>query len=141
MEQKENNGRLPIKIGQLITGYEFPSSSYELKASVIAKYLEAVAGSNRQNESAGGFVPPMAIAAYTMTAVAQSMALPPGTIHASQELEFLKLVPVGGAIKCQGRVAQKVDRGRLHMLVIELEALNQEQERVMAGQATLIMPD
>ena len=134
MEQKKDNGRLPIKIEQLVTGYEFPSSSYELKTSVIARYLEAVGGSNRQNELAGEFVPPMAVAAYTMTAVAQSMALPPGTIHASQELEFLKLVPVGASINCQGRVAQKVDRGRLHMLVIELEALNQQQERVIHGQ-------
>ncbi|MAF84895.1 MAG: hypothetical protein CL875_00155 [Dehalococcoidales bacterium] len=141
MEQKKTSGKSPIKIEQLDVGYEFPPSSYELEPLVIAKYLEAVGRPSEQNSPAPEFVPPMAIAAYTMNAVAESFALPPGSIHASQELEFLKLVPVGTTIDCHGRVAQKVNRGQLHLLVIELEALNQDRERVLSGQATLVVPN
>ena len=138
--QNKNNDSLPIKFEQLVVGYEFPPSSYELKVSVIAKYLEAVGKPNKQNSPAVEFVPPMAIAAYTMTAVVQSLSLPPGSIHASQELEFFKLVPVGTTINCRGRVAQKLNRGKLHLLAIELDVQNQYQEKVLSGQATIIVP-
>jgi len=111
-----------------------------LKPSVIAKYLEAVGRPSGQGSPTLEFVPPMAIAAYTMLVMLQSLSLPPGSIHASQELEFFKLVPVGTTINCRGRVAQKLNRGNLHLLVIELDALNQEQEKVLSGQATIVAP-
>ncbi len=136
MEHKKISGKLPIKIEQLVAGYEFPPSSFELKPVIISKYLEAV---GRQNSETPEVVPPMAIAAYTMGVVAQSISLPPGTIHASQELEFLKVVPVGDTIDCRGRVTQNVNRGGLNLLALELEALNQNRERVLSGRATLVV--
>jgi len=111
-----------------------------LKPSVVAKYLEAVGRPSGQDAPTLEFVPPMAIAAYTMLVMSQSLSLPPGSIHASQELEFLKLVPIGTTIDCRGRVAQKVNRGNLHLLVIELDAVSQEQEKVLTGQATIVVP-
>jgi len=111
-----------------------------LKPSVVAKYLEAVGRPSGQDSPTLEFVPPMAIAAYTMLVMSQSLSLPPGSIHASQELEFLKLVPIGTTIDCRGRVAQKVNRGKLHLLVIELDAVSQEQEKVLTGQATIVVP-
>ena len=86
-------------------------------------------------------MPPLAIAAYVMTALSKSVILPPGSIHASQELEFFKLVPVGTSISCRSRVAQKLNRGKLHLLMIELEALNRDEEKVLSGKATLILPN
>jgi hypothetical protein len=141
MEQKKISGKSPIKIEQLDVGYEFPVSSYELEPLVVAKYLEAVGRLSEQSSPAPEFVPPMAIAAYTMNAVMKAFALPPGSIHASQEFEFLKLVPVGTTIDCRGRVAQKVNRGKLNLLVIEIEAMNQDRERVLSGRATLVVPN
>jgi hypothetical protein len=72
MLQKKINGSLPIEIEQLYAGYEFPPSSYELKPLAIAKYLEAVGMPIGQDSPLAEFVPPMAMAAYTMTAVSQS---------------------------------------------------------------------
>jgi acyl dehydratase len=141
MEQKKTNGISPVKIEQLDVGYEFPPSSYELDPLVIAKYLDAVGRPSERNSPAPGSVSPMAVAAYTMKAVMESFALPPGSIHASQEFEFLKLVPVRTTIDCHGRIVQKVNRGQLHLLVIELEALNQDRERVLSGRATLVVPN
>ena len=71
MDANKSNDGLPITFEQLVAGYEFPPSSYELKASVISKYLEAVGRPSNQNSSASEVIPPMAIAAYTMTAVLQ----------------------------------------------------------------------
>ena len=129
-----------MNIDQLAVGYEFPQASYEVNTSVVAKYLEAVGRRDEQSLAADSFVPPLAIAAYAMTALTKTLILPPGSIHVSQDFEFLKPVPVGSTIICGGRVAQRVNRGRLNLLAIEVDALNQDNEKVMTGKATLVLP-
>ena len=128
----------PISFEQLVAGYEFPSISYELSESLISKYLEAVGG--QQHFLTSGIVPPLAIAAYAMSALSQSFSVPPGSIHASQEFEFLKLVPIGTTISCSGKIAQKVQRGKLQLVVLEINALNQDKEKVLSGKATIVVP-
>ena len=129
----------PISFKQLSVGYEFPSTSYHLSESVISKHLEAVGG--QQDFLTSGIVPPLAIAAQAMNALSQSFTVPPGSIHASQELDFLKLVPIGATISCGGKIVQKVQRGKLHLVVVEINALNQDKEKVLTGKATIAVPD
>jgi len=128
----------PISFEELAVGYEFPATNYELSKSLIAKYLEAVGG--QQYFLTSGVVPPLAIAAYAMTALSQSFSVPPGSIHASQEFEFLKLVPIGSTVSCGGKIVQKVQRGRLYLVVLEINALNQDKEKVLSGKATVAVP-
>lgn len=128
----------PISFEELAVGYEFPATNYELSKSLIAKYLEAVGG--QQYFLTSGVVPPLAIAAYAMTALSQSFSVPPGSIHASQEFEFLKLVPIGSTVSCGGKIVQKVQRGRLYLVVLEINALNQDKEKVLSGKATIAVP-
>ena len=138
MKNKESNSS-PVSFEQLSIGYEFPAISYELSASVISKYLEAVG--ERSDFLESGIVPPLAIAACAMTALSQSFTVPPGSIHASQEFEFLKLLPIGTTISCGGKLVQKLARGRLSLIAIEINALNQDQEKVLTGKATIAVPN
>jgi acyl dehydratase len=128
----------PISVEELAVGYEFPATNYELSQPLIARYLEAVGG--QQYLLASGVVPPLAIAAYAMAALSQSFSVPKGAIHAAQELEFLKSVPIGTTISCSGKVVQKVQRGPLYLLVLEINALNQDKEKVLSGKATIAVP-
>ena len=124
-----------ISYEELIPGYEFPPATYELSASLVSKYLKAV-------DSAGDeFVPPLAITALAIATMAGSIPLPPGTvaIHASQELEFFKLVPIGATIECHTGVAQKIARGKMSMLILELEVFDQGKEKVQSGKATIAL--
>ena len=121
---------------QLTPGYEFAPASYKLDLPLVSGYIKAVGGGQCKAQ----YVPPLTIAAYALAALAKSLALPPGSIHAAQEFEFFKLVPVGATIKCQGRIAQKVGRGKLRMLMVELDALNENEEKVLWGKATLVLP-
>lgn len=121
---------------QLTPGYKFAPASYKLDVPLISRYIKAVGG----EQCEARYVPPLAIAAHALAALAKSLALPPGSIHAAQEFEFFKLVPIGATIKCQGRVAQKVSRGKLRMLMVELDALDQSEEKVLWGKATLVLP-
>ena len=137
--QNRSDTDVPIEHEQLAVGHEFPPASYDLDTSLVSRYLEA-AGSKQRDPSISGFVPPMAIAAYAMTAMAHSFLPPAGTIHASQELEFFKAVPIGTTISCHSRIARKIDRGKLHLIVIELDALDSDGESVLSGKATLVLP-
>jgi hypothetical protein len=125
-----------ITYEELSVGYKFPPAIYELSASLVSKYLKAV-------DSAGdGFVPPLAITACAIAAMTGSFSLPSGTIaiHASQELEFFKLVPIGATIECHIRVAQKIARGKMGMLVLEIEVFDKGKEKVQSGRATIALP-
>ena len=125
-----------ISYEELIPGYKFPTATYELNASLVSKYLKAV-------DSAGdGFVPPLAITACAIAAMTGSFSLPSGTIviHASQELEFFKLVPIGATIECHIGVAQKITRGKMSMLILEFEVLDEGKEKVQSGRATIALP-
>jgi len=135
----KNNKRAAISYEDLVPGYEFPPVSYELNASTVSGYLKAV-DSPGEIEVLGGFVPPLAIAAYAMAAAGGLLSLPPGAIHASQEFEFFKLVPIGAVIHCQTKVARKLARGKMHMLVLELNIFEQNKKKVQSGKATIILP-
>ena len=124
-----------ISYEELIPGYKFPPASYDLSVSLVSKYLEAVDGTG------DGFVPPLAITALAIATMAGSIPLPPGTIaiHASQELEFFKLVPIGTTIECHIGVAQKIARGKMSMLILELEVFGQGKEKVQSGKTTIAL--
>jgi acyl dehydratase len=125
-----------VSYEELIPGYEFPSANYEMSAALVSKYIKAV------DSPADGFVPPLAITACAIAAMAQALSLPPGAIaiHASQELEFFKLVPIGATIECHTRVARKITRGKMSMLILELDVFDQSKEKVQSGKATIALP-
>lgn len=125
-----------VSYEELTPGYKFPPATYELNASFTSKYLRAVDGNG------DGFVPPLAVTACAIAAMTKSVPLPPGTIaiHASQELEFFKPVSIGVTIDCHIKVAQKIARGKMSMLVLELEILDKDKEKVQSGKATIALP-
>jgi acyl dehydratase len=124
-----------ISYEELKPGYKFPPASYDLSASLVSKYLAAVDGAG------DGFVPPLAITALAIATMAKSVPLPSGTvaIHAAQESEFFKLVPMGTTIECHIEVAQKIARGKMSMLILELEVLDQGKEKVQSGKTTIAL--
>jgi len=124
-----------ISYEQLTPGYKFPPTTHELSTSLVSEYLKAV-------DSAGdGFVPPLAITALAIATMAGSIPLPPGTtaIHASQDLEFFKLVPIGTTIECHTGVVQKIARGKMSMLILGLEVFDKDKEKVQSGKATIAL--
>ena len=125
-----------ISYEELTPGYKFPSTTFELSASFVSKYLKAV------DSESDGFVPPLAITACAIAATAKSVPLPPDTtaIHASQELEFLRMVPIGTTIECRIGVLQKISRGKMSMLILELEVFDKDKEKVQSGKATIALP-
>jgi len=129
-----------VEYYQISVGFEFPPRSYTLDPSVVSLYLEAVKETNAifQKE---GLVPPMAVTALAMSTLSQSVTMPSGTIHVSQELEFLKFVKVGDTITCHSKVSRKVERGGLRLVNTDITVLNQNQETVLTGRVGFVLPE
>jgi acyl dehydratase len=106
---------------------------------MISDYLKAVGETNDMFYSEQ-LVPPMAVTAFAMAALAEGMILPSGTIHVSQELEFTNLVRVNDTITCCSKVSRKTDRGGLHIMSTDITVLNQFQEKVLAGKVGFVVP-
>ena len=128
-----------IAAGKLAVGYEFPPSIYRLEQETVGLYIKAV-GSGGQLFRDGKLVPPMAIAAYAMTSLAQNMVLAEGTIHTQQELEFKKAVLVGETVTCRAKVSRNLARGKFHFLNIDLDVRDSHGRPVMAGKTGFILP-
>ena len=131
--------RQKIEYEHLETGYEFHPASYRLDSGMVAAYLRAVGDTSPLYQDSE-IVPPMAVAALAMAALLDSISLPGGTIHVSQEIEFIDPVSVKDTITCHARVSRKHERGKLHLMTIELNVLNQTQEAVLSGKTSFILP-
>ena len=107
---------------------------------MVELYLKAVKESN-DLYLIEGLVPPMAVTAFAMAALSQSIVMPGGTIHVTQELNFLELVKVGDTINCNSIVSRKQDRGGLHIMNVDIEVTNQNLEKVLKGRVGFILPD
>ena len=135
-----------VQFDQLDTGYEFPPASYNLDAETISKYMEAVEESSSlywqsdNRRALTGLIPPMAVTTYAMTMLLQRLSLPAGSIHVTQEIEFLKVIEVGTKITCQAKVSQKWKRSKFHLLTIDLSILDQNTELVQSGKVGFILP-
>jgi acyl dehydratase len=128
-----------VEYHQLFAGFEFPPQNYALDNPTVSAYMEATKETNDiyRNE---GLVPPMAVTALAMASLGAAISMPPGTIHVSQELEFLKLVKVGDTITCFSKISRKQDRGSLHLMNTDITVLNQNQEKILTGKVGFILP-
>ncbi len=131
--------RQKVEYSQLVPGYQFPPSSYKLDSSMVATYLKAVEEVSSLYQDTK-LVPPMAIAAYAMAALSKDMCLPPGTIHVTQEFEFIDTVSTKDTIISYATVSRKQSRGKFHFLTIDLKVFNQRQKVVLTGKTSFILP-
>lgn len=123
---------------QMNVGFEFPRSSSKLDSAMVDTYLKAVEEASPLYRDTK-LVPPTALAACAMSALSGSISLPPGTLHVSQELEFLGTVCRGDTITCQAKVARKQDRGKLHLMTIDLNVFK-DQQKVMTSKVGFVLP-
>jgi acyl dehydratase len=105
----------------------------------VDKYLTAVDGSRSIYEK-NNIVPPMSIAALAMAAMAEGLSMPPGAIHVSQEIKFLKQVRTSENLTSYARVNRIVKRGKLHMLSIGINVVNENNISVLEGETSFILP-
>lgn len=126
---------MPVAYDELTNGHEFPPVNYVLDADTVAAYAEAVGSAKRRH------VPPLAVAARAIASLGGLVELPAGTIHASQEFEFYRLVPVGSRVTCIARVVRKLSRGGVRLLTLEMSVSDESGAPVQQGRSTIVLPE
>ncbi|MFC2006591.1 MaoC family dehydratase N-terminal domain-containing protein [Chloroflexota bacterium] len=129
-----------FEYSQLQSGDEFPVVSYKVDPLIVANYLKAVEETSDLYYNRGQ-VPPTAIAAYAMKTLSESFAVPPGTVHISQQLEFMGALKMGETIICQAKVSRKQERGGFRFLTVDLSVFDQNRKRVMVGRTSFVLPE
>lgn len=128
-----------LEYHQLEVGYEFRPAQYKLDKPIVDIFLKAVEETSSLYQTTE-LVPPMAVAARAMATLADSISLPPGSIHVSQELEFVDTVNCGETINCKAKVLRKQERGGLRLMVVGLDVFKQNQKRVLSGKTSFVLP-
>lgn len=128
-----------IDYEKLTTGYEFKPSGFRIDRNSMDKYLDAVDGDKSLYEK-DNIVPPMSIAALAMTAMAERLSMPPGAVHVSQDIQFLGTVRIDEELTSLARVNRIVNRGKIHMLSIGINVINEKNISVLAAETSFILP-
>ena len=121
-------------------GFEFPEKSFLISQKDADDYLDAVEDLSDIYDGAEGFVAPTALAAYALRGITETIPVPPGAIHGSQELEFLGMVQPEEVIKCSGKVAQNSVKMKRRFVVIDLCVNAADGTLKLRGKTTLILP-
>ncbi|MBU2534655.1 MAG: MaoC family dehydratase N-terminal domain-containing protein [Chloroflexota bacterium] len=128
-----------IEYQDLKAGQEFPSAAFQVDTATVADYLKAVEEDNVIYRNTG-LVPPMALAALALKALINTISMPPGTIHVSQEFEFIAAVNTRDTLTSQAKVSRVQERGKLHLMTVDISVVNQEQKPVLAGKTSFVLP-
>ena len=133
---------MSVNYAELTPGQEISSRTVVLDAATVSRYVEAVEDSSAgpASEIGSGPTPPMAIAALTLRGVLTDLAIPGGTVHAGQELEFKAVVRVGETLACRATLAQNSVRGDWRFMVVRVQAKDSTGRVVMEGKSTIMVP-
>ena len=133
---------MPVDYSRLVPGEQISSRTYLLDTGMVSRYIDAVGSESGLAVENGGeaLVPPMAVAALSLRGVVNDLAIPGGTLHAGQELEFGAAVAIGEALACSATVLQNSVRGDWRFLVVRLEVEDSRGEKVMNGKTTIMLP-
>jgi len=85
-------------------------------------------------------VPPTAVAALGLRGIIEELSIPGGTLHAGQELEFLRAVEVGQELTCQATVSQNAVRGQWRFLTVDFSLQDEGGWPVLRGRSTILLP-
>ena len=129
---------MPTSLAVLPKGYEFPSTTFTLSREWVADYIAAT-GDETTQKLDGDLVPPMALAALSIRALIEASPLPPGTLHAGQELSFRRAVRIGEELTAKAHIVSRGERPGWVLMSVEFK-VSAAGEPVMSGRATVTFP-
>jgi len=131
-------------VADLPRGHELPAAHFGLGADDVRRYREAVedhSSAYGQGPDGPAWAPPLAVAALALRAILDQVRLPAGAVHAGQEVEFRRPVPVGVFVRSRARVAQRSEMRGAVVSVIEFDVGEDGSATpAVVGRATVIAP-
>ncbi|MEX0682654.1 MAG: MaoC family dehydratase [Dehalococcoidia bacterium] len=119
-------------------GHSFPPVSFDLTSDWVNGYVAAVED-EAISQLGADLVPPMAVAALAIRALLEQSGLPPGTLHAGQELTFAAPVRTGDSLAVTAEIVSRGERAGWVLMSIDLR-VDRGRESVMTGRSTVSFP-
>lgn len=129
---------MALSLSELPAGHVFGPIKIVLDLARCRAYRDATADALDVYDAQGA-VPPLAVAAFALGALLESVGLPPGTLHANESLQAHAVVPIGATVECRARVAQRSQRGGWVVSVLESDLMLDGVSAVFA-RATVLCP-
>jgi hypothetical protein len=138
-----SQGSLP-NLADLPRGHVLPEAGFRLTAADVRCYLDAVedrSGAYGQGPEGPAWAPPLALAALALRSILEQVELSAGAVHAGQEVEFHRPVPVGASLCSRARVAQRSEMRGAVVSVIEFDVAEEGSGATAAvGRSTVMTP-
>ena len=128
-----------MDLDKLPTGHSLPAMERRITRQMVLDYLNAVGDNSPVYESVG-WVPPIAVSALTVRFMLETMGLPSGTLHASQEIEICKPIATDSKVLYEVNIAQNTIRHPWRFLVLDVVARQKSGPTLMQSRCTLLVP-
>jgi len=125
-------------LAALEKGHSFASVAFDLSEQWLRDYISAT--EDEAIGRIGAFAPPMSLAALAIRALLGQSALPPGSVHAAQELSFERPVCVGERLTARAEISSRGERRGWVLMGVALTVEDETRAPVMKGRATITFP-
>jgi len=112
--------------------------TWTVTEDAVRQYLEAVGDAHSAYFDCK-LAPPVALAAWTLGALLQKLALPSGAIHSLQELKSCGGVPFGEEVRATAHPSPPRRRGDLEFLTTIYTLRNSIGEKLLTGKSTVLI--
>ena len=109
-----------------------------IDAERVRAYCAATGDSLALYQDAG-VAPSLAVAAFALGVLLESVSLPAGSLHASEALSYKAPVPLDAEVECRAVLAQRSVRGGYVVSVLESDIVHNGQTALTA-RATVMSP-
>ena len=121
-------------------GEQLDLGRLKVERAWVADYLNAVADDSSIYTEMN-VAPPMALAAHVLGALIEKLPLPPGTIHATQELECMGIVTLDQEVSCTATLSRPLQRGEWRFVAAKFTVVSLDGVTLLEGKSTVMVPD
>ena len=122
----------------LPAGHVFEPVTFVVKPERARAYREAVGDALTYYDDVR-ITPPLALAAFALGALLETVSLPDGTLHVNESVNFLAPVSPGSTVECRARLVQRSQRAGFIVSVLESEVLH-DGAPALTARATVMSP-
>jgi hypothetical protein len=120
-------------------GKDIDLGKWVVDRAYLEEYLSA-AEDNLPLYMEMGVAPPIALGARAVGSLVRELSLPPGTLHASQELDCRRMARLGEEVSCTARLSRPVKRRGWLFVSASFTIYGADGELVLTGRSAVSLP-